>query len=81
MVSAVPALLKHQVGLHKAASRSCCRIYLYGIKAPPAAAHPTRVVADQVIRPDPRRLIQDSAIDLVRPILSCNDQPSIKIAE
>ena len=29
----------------------------------------------------PLRLIQDSAIDLVRPILSCNDQPSIKIAE
>ena len=28
-----------------------------------------------------RRLIQDSTIDLVRPILSCNNQPSIKIAE
>jgi hypothetical protein len=28
-----------------------------------------------------RRLIQDSTIDLVRPILSCNDQTSIKIAE
>jgi integrase/recombinase XerD len=27
------------------------------------------------------RLIQDSTIDLVRPILSCNDQTSIKIAE
>jgi hypothetical protein len=27
------------------------------------------------------RLIQDSAIDLARPILSCNDQPLIKIAE
>ena len=27
------------------------------------------------------RLIQDSTIDLVTPILSCNDQPSIKIAE
>ena len=27
------------------------------------------------------RLIQDSAIDLVKPILSCNDQSSIKIAE
>ena len=28
-----------------------------------------------------RRIIQDSTIDLVRPILSCNDQTSIKIAE
>jgi len=27
------------------------------------------------------RLIQDSVIDLVRLILSCNDQSSIKIAE
>lgn len=27
------------------------------------------------------RLIQGSAIDLVRSILSCNDQPTIKIAE
>jgi type II secretory pathway component PulM len=27
------------------------------------------------------RLIQDSAIDLVRPVLSCNDQLSIKVAE
>jgi hypothetical protein len=27
------------------------------------------------------RLIQDSVIDLVRPILSWNNQPSIKIAE
>jgi len=28
-----------------------------------------------------RRLIQGGAIDLVRSILNCNDQPSIKIAE
>jgi len=27
------------------------------------------------------RLIQGGAIDLVRHLLSCNDQPSIKIAE
>jgi len=28
-----------------------------------------------------RRLIQGGAIDLVRHLLSCNDHPSIKIAE
>jgi hypothetical protein len=30
---------------------------------------------------DTLRLIQGGAIDIVRPLLSCNDQPSIKIAE
>jgi hypothetical protein len=33
------------------------------------------------VRKRTMRLIQDSTIDLVRPILSCNDQTSIKIAE
>ena len=36
---------------------------------------------DRVVYTSTMRLIQGSAINLARPILSCNDQSSIKIAE
>jgi Tetratricopeptide repeat/NB-ARC domain len=72
------AWLNYRKGNYRTALRLCQRQLRIDISAGSPDLHTTAFIHHGL---GTLRLIQDSAIDLARPIRSCNDQSSIKIAE